>query len=344
MVFLTPPRDLVARGASLETLQSWAAEKIHGFAGHGGERGRFCGSRRGRGIISLSTLSGRPVTRPDDVLPGDVLRVQWASEDDRFQLVGGGKRPPWRIQERTLENVRRRGPAVLTLDEPHHSLELAQQRDLIFVFLAPERVGEMISAAVERASSKSEGIALARVPPAFSPESDEELLWMEYRPVYGRDSSADLQVYMAFGTVADVCSAPVPRLNLEFEQRERESLMDVAVGDVARSSSETVESADIEVLDLDSPDDDEFCLSSDFHPRQKSCPASDASASAIASDELPSTTSRVRRRARFRSVQLAIGKCYTWRGYRISVSINDNFMHTLLVQRSTGSLVKAARG
>jgi hypothetical protein len=104
-----------------------------------------------------------------------------------------------------------------------------------------------------------------------------------------------------------------------------------------------LEGPDVEIINLDSPEDDEFCLQSEFEPLQKSSPGNvdadgDSDATVVADP-----ASGVRRRARFRSVWMAIGKYYEWRGYRISIASKDK-MPAVRIEGSTGTLVKAARG
>jgi hypothetical protein len=422
MVFLTPPRDLVAPGARLEVLQKWAAQRLATSvenrmreSGEGGDGGGPSGSRRGCGDVVLSTLSGRPVTRPgDDVLPGDVLHAQWADQDDRFQLVGGKRMMAprvrrkkkmmaiWRREERALERARS-GAGALKLNEPHWSEDFTDsQGGSICVFLDPERFDEWRSAASAKkrerreekrrerqerraareakpAKSKKAGTSLmSRLTrgkqqqnsssssstsdsgsdsstissdPPFLPESDEEFLWMEFGESlgsYGRRSK--IRVHVAFGTIDEVCSAPVPRKKVS-AHAELLSSSSSGSGSESESGSDpefdleqfvagALAGPDVEVIHLDSPDDDEFCLQSEFHSLQKSRPQNDDTNSAGA---VADTASSVRRRARFRSVTLAIGKYYTWRGFRLSVAAKDQ-MPAVLVEGSTGSLVKAARG
>jgi hypothetical protein len=420
MVFLTPPSDLAAPGSSLEALQRWAAERLPRFSNErnqsrifvqeGGEGRGLRGSHRGCGNVALSTLSGRPVTRPgDDFLPGDVLHARWTDEDDRFQLVGGKKMMApkkklamWRREERVLERIRlRAGVGALKLNEPHGSDDFSDDGfGPICVFLEPERFDEWKSAADEKrrlrhekrrereerraarkssktektgkaskskkgflarltggkqqqdsSSSSSSGESLSSSDSPFHPESDEELLWMKFDDTFGNYStSVKVLVHMAFGTIEDVCSAPVPHARFEHHRAEElassESSSDESLpDDFAEFASGALERQDVEVINLDSPGDDEFCVQSEFHARQQSRQAHYAGpAGEVGDEELPGDPpSRIHRRARFREVSLKIGKYYTWRGYRLSVAGKGN-SPAVRVEGSTGTFVKAARG
>jgi hypothetical protein len=359
------------------------------------------GSRRGAGNVSLSTLSGRPITRPGDTRPGDLLRAQWADEDDQFQVLGGKVMvarpnrklkkpmliPMWRTEQGQLQQIRTVGATPLCLNEPHAGFSevypaLGGSVPLA-VYLDPERLEQwremraQIRAKVKQgkdtdktktktqkkkkkrltggrgkraqASSSSSGSSSSSSSEdsTMLPDSDEELLWLKRCRVAGRGRSKRVLVRLAYGTIGDVCSAPVPHLKQPFE--------DLSSSDSSSSSGEDDDGEDPsasraeddaeEVFDLNDPGDDEFCRRSEFHPLQDSRPRGEDQADGAADgDEVADgdVASTVRRCSRFRAQWLQIGKVYMWREFRICYATR-NGMPGVLVERVAGSLVKAAR-
>jgi hypothetical protein len=163
----------------------------------------------------------------------------------------------------------------------------------------------------------------------------ESFLFVRLRGSPGRRTDSAVEVDLAFGPLADVRAAPVPRRTHTASAREAlfsGSLETIESKNRGVSSSPSGsqelgyrhDDADYDVVSLDHPDEDLLCEPTDYHPLMDSRPLC-----------FP------RRCSRFCSFWFMPGQFYTWRGFRFSAVWADG--HPSLMVEGFGARVKAVR-